>query len=255
MRAFAPDTARIEREDFGVEKGRFFALSRRVLPLDSFDSDFLFAESCLAGEPGSAERLKTLLDEGVARVVIKSGASPSTAQEMMQDLISELTVGLAGRPPLLQKYSGRSPLRSWLIRVALNRWFDRRRQLQQAENRSAATETPGGPVQVDPPKLHPDDEPLIRLVRDAIGAAMNERPAEDFVLFRLLHFEGLHQTELARMFGYDRRTVARQSERIADELRGSIMAHLSARAPAFQLDWQDIVDLCHAASGEVIAGN
>lgn len=226
-----------------------------MIPLNPFDSDFLLAESCLAGEPGSAERLKALLDDGVAPVVVKAGAAPSTARELMQDLISELTVGLAGRPPLLQKYGGRSPLRSWLVRVALNRWFDVRRRLHEAETRLLRAEEPDASTKVDPPKLHRDDEPLIGLLREAIRAALAERPAEDFVLFRLLHFEGLHQTELARMFGYDRRTIARQSERIADELRGSIMAHLTARAPAFNLDWQDVVDLCHAASGEVIEGN
>jgi RNA polymerase sigma factor (sigma-70 family) len=226
-----------------------------VIPLDTSDSDFLFAESCLAGEPGAAERLKALLDDGVTHVVIKAGAPPSTAHEMMQDLVAELVVGIAGRPPLLQKYSGRSPLRSWLIRVALNRWLDLWRRLQEEEEHAPDCGRLDGDTKVDPPTVHPDDEPVIKLLREAIGTAMSEVPAEDFVLFRLMNFEGLHQTELARMFGYDRRTIARQSERIADEIRGSIMAHIVARAPAFKLDWQDIVELCHAASGEVIAGN
>lgn len=111
-------------------------------------------------------------------------------------------------------------------------------------------------VPAEATKLHsPDDGLLVSLLRDTIWSAISGLPAEDFVLFQLMHREEVRQTELARMFGRDRRSVARDGERIAATLRERIAAELSTRAPALHLDWQDVVDLCSASAADVIASN
>ncbi len=187
----------------------------------------------------------------VAHFVLKAGAARAEMATFAADLLHDLVVGTPTRPPLLRQFTGQCALTTWLVRVATNRWLDLRRTASDPHTALLELATARLPVET-PLTLHSDEEPLVSILRDSIGSAMRGRPAEDFVLFRLLHVEGLHQTELARMFDCDRRSVARNSDRVAAEIRESIMAELHTRAPHLRLAWEDVVELCRAAATDVV---
>lgn len=214
----------------------------------TFDSDFVLAESCLEGNEAAVNELRVILSERVARFLVKVGADPREAPQFTSDLLHDMVVGPPGRPPLLRRFTGQCALPTWLIAVATNRWFDSHRARQKNESFKVQESDAVAP----PPMFNSDEGPLVAILRQAIQDALAKRPPADFVLFQLLHAEGLHQTELARMFGCDRRSVARNSDRIAAELRVAIMEYLNTHAPALRLEWEDVVELCRAAPVDVV---
>lgn|GEM_PF-6027352 len=220
------------------------------LPQPSYDPDFLLAESCLAGGPHAVAELQALIVEKVTPFVVKSGVPSKEAADLLVELLGDLVVGTGVRPPLLQKYTGQCALSTWVARVGINRWLDqtRRSKKNPVLPTPEFSETPAEPV---PSALHPDEEPLVEIMRESIRAAFASRPPEDFVLFRLLHEQGLFQTELASMFGFDRRTVARHADRIAAELRSGIMAEVAQRLPDMRLEWDEVMELCRAAGSDI----
>lgn len=223
-------------------------MSSQVSKLPTFDSDFVLAESCLEGNNAAVNELRAILSDRVARFLVKRGADAREIEQFTSDLLHDLIVGPNGRPPLLRRFTGQCAIPTWLIAVATNRWFDRHRDGQKGEL-FAVRETDS----VEPaPILNSDEAPLVIILRQAIQDALTKCVPEDFVLFQLLHAEGLHQTELARMFGCDRRSVARNSDRIAAELRVAIMQYLDTHAPDLRLEWEDVVQLCRAAPVDVV---
>jgi len=214
----------------------------------TFDSDFVLAESCLEGNGAAVNELRAILSDRVARFLVKRGADAGEITQFNSDLLHDLIVGPNGRPPLLRRFTGQCALSTWLIAVATNRWFDTLRLQQKSESRTVRETDSIEPA----PAFNFDEAPLVVILREAIQNALAKSSPEDFVLFQLLHAEGLHQTELAKMFGCDRRSVARNSDRIAAELRVAIMQYLDTYAPDLRLEWEEVVQLCRAAPVDVV---
>lgn len=217
----------------------------------NFDSDFLFAEACLAEDAEAIGRLRRMLDGQISSYLVKVGVSLEDASQISSDLIADLLANSNGRKPLLRRFTGQCALPTWLNRVALNRWISARRkspEVVEIQN-DAAIQSAREPSS----RLLPDDEPLIPLLRDAFCCAIAGLDAEDFVLFQLLHREGLRQTEVAVMFGHNRRSIAKRAERIAADLRAAIMDYLRTNALDLELEWKDVIELCSSASSDVIA--
>lgn len=205
----------------------------------------------MGGDAGAVRELRDVLSGRVGPFLLKAGVSPEEMDVLLADLLHDLLVTTPDRKPLLRQFTGQCSLTTWLVRVATNRWIDQRRVVAHAS---------AEPMEFDedrfvaklPPTVHPDEEPLVSLLRDAIFKAMQRRSPEEFVLFRLGSSEGLRQTELAQVFQCDRNTVARRVEHVTQQIRQDIMAELHARAPHLRLGWEDIVELCRAAATDVI---
>lgn len=213
----------------------------------TFDSDFLFAEACLDGETAALKRLGESLRCEVLPVLRRAGATMEQAEDLTQDLLSDLVVRGGGRAPLLRKFAGRCSLVSWLTRLAINRWLDLVRRRQRA---AAAVQHLHG---VEPSAAEAEPaEPLVPHLRESIRAALEKCSPEQFVLFRLLHSEGLRQQEVARIFGCSRHVIARRSEEILASVRRWIMEEFRIRVPDLDLTWDDLVQLCSAAATDVI---
>ena len=220
------------------------------LPQSPYDPDFLLAESCLAGGAVAVAELQALIAEKVTPFVVKSGVPSKEAADLLAELLGDLVVGTGVRSPLLHKYTGQCALSTWIARVGINRWLDQTRRLKKNPV-LPAPELSDTPAETESMTVFSDEEPLVEIMRESIRAAFANRPAEDFVLFRLLHEQGLFQTELASMFGFNRRTVARNAERIAAELRSDIMAQVEQRLPNMRLEWDEVMELCRAAGADI----
>ncbi|MFM8716631.1 MAG: hypothetical protein ACKOF3_07605, partial [Spartobacteria bacterium] len=60
----------------------------------------------------------------VQRYLQNLGASAMEAETFAAEVLSDCLVGTLTRPPLIQKYHGRSSLATWVTAVARNRYFD-----------------------------------------------------------------------------------------------------------------------------------
>lgn len=205
----------------------------------------------MAGDATAVEELRRLLAKRIGPFILKAGADRQEMEILLADLLHDLLVGKPGRAPMLRQFTGQCVLVTWLTRVATNRWIDSRRIANDASTLPVEIAEVTGPIQL-PPTVHPDEEPLVSLLRRAISNAMHRRSPEEFVMFRLGSSEGLRDTELAEIFHCDRKTIARRIHHVTEQIRQEILAELRARVPRLRLAWEDVVELCRAAATDVI---
>lgn len=156
-----------------------------------------------------------------------------------------------GAAPKLSRYNGNCAVKTFLSAVTLNVLLHRRRR-----EKRAAEPLPDEPVEgMDAANFHgPADpsiaveEPLLKLMREAIQTAFMACPAEDFVLLQLAHMDGLHVVELAKMFDCGIASVSRDVRRAGGEIAGATMQYIKANDPWLELEWGDFLDLCRTAS-------
>src|SRR5690349_20187553 len=63
------------------------------------------------------------------KVLMARGADATEAADVLADLWGDCVPSTSGRRSLLEKFSGRCSLQSWLITVATHRLIDRKRRL------------------------------------------------------------------------------------------------------------------------------
>jgi RNA polymerase sigma factor (sigma-70 family) len=204
-----------------------------------FDSDFLFAELCLAGKASALAELRGERIMPVLKFLEGAGVPRAEADEVLHDLIVDLVTTRDGRRPLLAGYRGDCLLVTWLNRAALNRVIDRRRVEERRQQREAvAAET--APEMDDPPA---DDDALRDLLRTAVQCAFDTCSAEDFVLLHLRHAGELQFKELSRIFGNTEKTMSARAERSATDVRFAITLEIERRDPWLKLSYEDIIEL------------
>jgi RNA polymerase sigma-70 factor len=220
-------------------------------------ADFDLVQSCLEGDEGAIRRLQLSCGELATAFLIRSGASPGEARELVQTVLTDCVIQRAERPPRLASYTGRCALSTWLSTVALNELLSERRRKQRQSERdrrhlesnskvAASKESSGETVLTT--RDERTEAPLLELMRGALEHAFAQLPPEQFVMLQLSHADGLRQHELAAMFGCGAPTVSRTIERAMRQIQTTTLARIRAADPWLQLEWDDFLALCRSAT-------
>ena len=99
------------------------------------------ARRCLEGDGTALAELRAQCHGPLLGILRTRGASATEADDILADLWSDCVRQPGERPSLLEKFSGRTPLLSWLATVATNRWVDvKRRQARSVPTLSDGSE-------------------------------------------------------------------------------------------------------------------
>lgn len=221
-----------------------FIIHRAVLQPSTLDDDFRLAECCLAGNREALEKLRELCGGWVRSYLVRSGASASESGAIVENLLTDCVVPMQGENALLATFTGQCPLRAWLCRVALNRLISLKRAALTHARRFGDEPMEEKLAEIADDRADPVEEPVLRLVRDAIARAFKECDREHFVILQLLHSDELHLEEVARMLDCSVATVSRQAEEARTMVREGIVKNLRATDPWLQLNFEDLLEIC-----------
>lgn len=213
---------------------------------DTRASDTLLTEACVRGDPAACEEFEREYGGFLRALLIKRGASYDEAGELARNLLSDCTMGRAGRPPLLNKYRGRCSLRSWLATCATNLLID----LKRAEKfREEPPELDGECDNFDiaaPPVHARPEAPLLELLHQSLAAAMQAVAFEDRLMLRLAYLEGVTQRELARVWGWHESKVSRKLDDAMRTIAARTLDHVAKRDPWLTITWEDFLEMCQS---------
>jgi RNA polymerase sigma factor (sigma-70 family) len=182
-------------------------------------------------------------------VLIKRGATPAEAEEILADLWGDCVGQAKDGQPLLEKYSGKCPIRNWLITVATRRLIDlkRRQQFRGELPQYEADEAGINPFERLPAAASAQSEgALVTLLKDSLQAAFGKCPQSAMLMLRLVYLNGLSQREVGRMWGWHEAKVSRYLSGAMEEIATHTLGALKQRDPWLELSWQDFVELCES---------
>ena len=209
------------------------------------EHDLAFAARVLSSDSGAASELRARYESKLVAVLCSRGATLTEAEDLVADLWSDCFATNADARPLLSKYEGRSSLESWLITVAMHRLVDLKRR------QSFRVNVPGSPSAAEDflertPQPSPTlrEEPLLQLLKQAIGQAFSSVDPEDVLMLKLVHLYALTQREVGRMWGWHESKVSRTLDTARSQIAQRILLESKRTDPWLELRWEDFVELC-----------
>ena len=203
----------------------------------------------LQDDPEWLARLQQEHHTFLRTVLIARGASQDEAEDLLEDLWGDCVGQDQDRPSLLEKYSRKCPIRSWLKTVAINRLLDlKRRQKHRGElPRVDSDDTDSNPFERLPAAASAESEgALVNLLKDTLQAAFAQCPADAMLMLRLVYLNGLSQREVCRMWGWSEFKVCRYMSKAMEEIETATLGELKKRDPWLELSWEDFVELCES---------
>ena len=205
------------------------------------------ARRCLEGDGTALAELRAQCHGPLLGILRTRGASATEADDILADLWSDCVRQPGERPSLLEKFSGRTPLLSWLATVATNRWVDvKRRQARSVptlSDGSEALEVAAGPVQ-NRAGACDREEALVRLVGESLRAAFRRCSTQALVLLQLVYVHELSQREVGCMLGWSESKTSRFLSSALEQLETDTLQELRRRDRWLELSWEDLVELC-----------
>ncbi len=214
----------------------------------SFTDDLDLAESALEGRPAAVAAVKDILDHPTLHSsLIKRGASPSEADEIIGDLSGDCFGGQkasGGLHRLLGKYNGSGPLAAFLRRAALHRLISKKRRTKDTVSVTESN-TPDSPgIVLSAPEDHLSDDAVVDLLQEAVKHAFATVDQEKLVLFRLIHSYQIPQKKLSKLWGWHESKISRSMSALMADLKEKILTHIHKQDPWLRLEWQDFIALC-----------
>lgn len=206
------------------------------------------------GAPAEAERealsaLRHQYHSALVTALVARGASPTEAEDLLADLWGDCVNRGDDQPSLLQKFSGKCPVQSWLLTVATHRLLDlKRRQRHRGElandDRARADDFDRLPAAMG--ASVGAEGMLLDLLRESLRSAFARCSAETLLMLRLVYLNGLNQREIARMWGWHETKVSRALSQAMTQLETITLQEVRQRDPWLQIDWPDFLELCES---------
>ena len=203
----------------------------------------------LQDDPDLLPRLRKEYHSLLLSTLINRGANPAEAEELLADLWGDCVDHGDEKPSLLEKFSRKCPIRSWLTTVATNRLLDlKRRQKHRGQLPGHdSEEADSNPFERLPAAASAQSEgALVTLLKDSLQAAFAKCPPEEMLMLRLVYINGLSQREVGRMWGWHESKVSRAMSRAMNGIETSTLRELKKRDPWLDLSWEDFVELCES---------
>jgi RNA polymerase sigma-70 factor (ECF subfamily) len=190
-------------------------------------ADLYLAQACARGDA----RALAIFDEAFLSAVpaiLARHPARADADEIRQRVRERLLVAAGDEPPRIARYGGRGPLAGWLrvatLRVASNlRRGDREHDELPAELAEAVA---------DAPELRMLAERYQAAFRQAFRHAFAALAAEERMILRLHHVDGVTVRRLAPLLGVSAATAGRRITAAQHALAGQLLSALAAAVGA-----------------------
>ncbi len=217
------------------------------------EEDIALVDAALAGDPKASAKIRSGEITGwLTAVLSKRGASQTEAHDLAADLIADCFGARDGKPPLLESYNGKGPLRGFLARAGINRLIDLKRR-QKFQGNLPERNLESGPTDEFDLLAGDDidgtpDNALVDLLRDSLILAFSKCNPRDLMLMRLVAIHGVKQEAIAEMFGWSQSKVSRAIGGVMEEIRLKTLEEMRKSDPWLELEWDDFVGLCRSSS-------
>jgi RNA polymerase sigma factor (sigma-70 family) len=204
----------------------------------------------LGGDPAALGVLRERHHQTLRIILLARGATVTEAEDTLADIWGDCVTEGEDRPALLEKFSGRCALKTWLATVATRRWIDVKRRQARCVNLSASDSDGNTPSNEDALErmaaVQPaaEDSALVELLRESLKAALARCGAEELVLLRLVYLHDVTQREMVRMLGWHESKVSRTLSQAMRQIERDTLREVKRRDPWLELTWQDFLDLC-----------
>lgn len=221
----------------------FRSPSARSEDVHPYPDDWLLVQRCVAGEFGAQKQLRGILDQFVKGCLRRRGASYTEADDIVGDISAESLAPGESHFCLLRKYHGKCSFKSWLTRVATNRWIDFKRR------EALIVQMPLDEDKVSSQEVGNVEEFLFNLLRNCLQFALGACTAEELLRVRLFYLEGLSQGEIGKMWGWHGSKVSRELRGTVRRIESGTLSRLHLIDPWLTISWDDILRMC-AVSAE-----
>ena len=204
-------------------------------------------QSCLEGDCVALEMLKADYLDPLRGVLINRGAYVTEADDMVRGLLADCIMGRNERDPLLERYNGRSSLRSWLTTVATHALVDQLRRRKFRKDLVPRSEEEGTEEILEVLAAlfdNPAESDLTRLLLTGLKTGFDACPAEELLMLRLVFFHRFSQRDLCRLWGWTEPRVSRHLQSAYETIRDHTLACIQQADPALSLSLEDFVELC-----------
>ncbi len=223
----------------------FKALTGKPPPSESETLDQLRA--------GDAQLTRELTGQ-LRAILIRRGATPTEADDVVADLLADCFGPEGGRSTLLDRFSGRGSLKAFLTRTALNRLIDHKRRLRFRGELPVPAGDDGRDSGADPfdrvagINLHePGEDLLVDLLRTAILNTFASCDPEELLMLRMVAIHRVPQAAVARMFSCSQSRISRTLTALTTQIRRDTLAEVQRIDPWLELEWEDFLSLCEGS--------
>jgi RNA polymerase sigma factor (sigma-70 family) len=204
---------------------------------------------CLAGDDAALLTLREQQYNRLVSIIIKRGATPTEASDLVADVWGELTTSRAGKPPLLEKYFAKCPLSAWLITVATRRFIDlRRRGRLFADLPGDVTEKLQNELSHPGDTALPPDGDLQDILRRAVAESFQACTPETLVMLKLIYLHRVSQRDIGRLWDWHESKVSRHMDRALTDIHHSLLDRIKNRDGFLDVHWEDFIDLCESTT-------
>jgi RNA polymerase sigma-70 factor (ECF subfamily) len=189
-------------------------------------ADLVLAKACAAGHERAWEHFMAIYGQPLTRAAIAISGSETIGRDLADAFYAEL-YGLNTREGErrcpLDSYRGRGSLLGWLRTTLAQRFVDHYRRTY----REQALDDQMHDVPV--PYALPDPEAtILAALRNAIGAALHQQPAEDRFLLASYYVDDRTLAEIGQILHVHEATISRRLRRATDAVRKQLIRNLEA---------------------------
>ena len=214
-------------------------------PPDSRDGDLKLVQACLEGDRVALEKLKADFVDPLRGVLLNRGAYVTEADDMVGGLWADCVMGRNDRSPLLERFNGRSSLRSWLTTVATHLLVDQLRRRKFRQPLPASDDDDRDPMDRLARVMDvPAESDLMHLLLAGLKAGFDACPAEELLMLRLVVFHDFTQRDLCQLWDWSEPRVSRRLKSAYEIIRKATFERVHQTDPALTLSLENFVELC-----------
>jgi len=196
--------------------------------------DLYLACACLSGVAGAREVFEEAIMRDVPTVVRRISTEADFIEDVVADLRLSLLGGTDGRPPSLESYRGRGPLRSFVLVLAMRRAVDRTRRKKEVVTEPDALPDRG---QLDPGIARVDAADLRIAFLELLKEKLLALPTRERTILRLHIIDEVPAEAIGKMYGVHRATatrwIAQARELVFTETRDAMQARFKLSPATF----------------------
>jgi RNA polymerase sigma factor (sigma-70 family) len=225
--------------------------SENVHDVHPHAEDWLLVQRCVAGDFGAQKQLRAILDHFVKGCLRRRGASFTEADDIVGDISAESLAPGESHFCLLRRYHGKCSFKSWLTRVATNRWIDfKRREAFVVQPLDESKVSDSSIERIPSQEAGNVEEFILDLLRNCLQFAVGACTAEELLRLRLFYLQDLSQGEIGKMWGWHGSKVSRELRDTMRQIESRTLARLRLIDPWLTISWDDILSMCAVSPGQ-----
>jgi RNA polymerase sigma-70 factor, ECF subfamily len=229
-------------DEFAAQLAQLLAEDPDARCADLLVGDLYLARACASHDPKALAVFEATLWPEIDAALRRIRLPDHMRQDVLQDLRVNLFVGSSTSPGRIAQYGGRGDLRRWLRAAALR---DAWRVGKKSKRELALDDMALASVAVldRDPIVARFKETCREELKQALTEALARLSAEDRILLRQYHRDGLTIDELAALYRIHRTTAARRVRKARTDLTDAILVDLGRRLKLGEDDVRSVLRL------------